>query len=74
MDRNALTYLRNNIEDNSILQKEDVVMTLLPWITGMAFVKEFTTKNKAWNHVKEMERYNVMDTGGGGNKEEEKKS
>lgn len=48
---------------------------MLPWIHSTAFVKEYTTKHKAWIYVKELEKLNVIDSGWNtGGKEEEKRS
>jgi hypothetical protein len=62
----AYTYLINNLEE-SFFSREDVVITLLPWINQTAFVKEYTNKHKAWIYVKELERMNVLSPGGSDN-------
>eukprot|EP00347_Sterkiella_histriomuscorum_P002505 403367891 len=70
----AFTYLITNLED-SYFTREDVVITMLPWIHSTAFVKEYTMKHKAWIYVKELEKMNVIDSNwNNSNKEEEKKS
>jgi len=56
----AYTYLINNLED-SYFTREDVVITMLPWIHSTAFVKEYTVKHKSWIYLKELQRLNVID-------------
>ena len=56
----AYTYLINNLED-SYFTREDVVITLLPWIHSTGpMIKEYTTKHKAWVLLKELEKMNVL--------------
>lgn len=69
----AYTYLINNLED-SYFTREDVVITMLPWIHSTAFVKEYTSKHKAWIYVKELEKMNVLESNWSTSKEEEKRS
>ena len=54
-------YLMNNIDD-AYFTREDVVITMMPWLHSTAFVKDYTTKHKAWIYVKELERLNVLDS------------
>lgn len=67
----AYSYLINNLED-SYFTREDAIITLLPWIHSTAFAKEYTVKHKSWLYVKELERLNVIDSGG--SQQEEKKT
>mmetsp|Transcript_431 Transcript_431/g.478 ORF Transcript_431/g.478 Transcript_431/m.478 type:complete len:348 (+) Transcript_431:191-1234(+) len=56
----AFAYLINNLEE-SFFTREDVVITLLPWIHDTFFTKEYTLKHKAWVYVKELEKLKVLD-------------